>query len=85
MDLTSDSIAVTVGAGGTAGTVNSNRGGTGGVSSLGAIQAAGGGGGSSYAVPGTPNISINGVEVPTSVLQAGPSAFTAWVEEQLAK
>jgi protein-disulfide isomerase len=37
------------------------------------------------AVPGTPNVSINGVEVPTSVLQEGPSAFVAWVKEQVAK
>lgn len=37
------------------------------------------------AIPGTPNVSINGVEVPTSVLQEGPSAFAAWVQEQLAK
>lgn len=32
-------------------------------------------------VPGTPNITLDGVEVPVDVLKSGPDAFTAWVNE----
>ena len=37
------------------------------------------------AIPGTPHITVEGVEVPTDVLQQGPAAFIAWVTAQAAK